>query len=374
MVTQMKILIVDDNPVPAESLKLRIEESMSPVDVRCHDNFATAFEVLEDDAPDAVVLDIFYGNPDLARNEGDTLRQEIWAKHFCPLVIYTAKPEDAHARMAEHPFVSLIPKSGGKDSEEAVVEQLRAFEPHIKTLRTIRDEAVRLLGGSLRDVCGLVWNDSHDVGERSELIGRITRRRVAAAMDLEPTPAKPIRSWERYVYPPICEDLLTGDVLRELPNATEPEVYRVVVSPSCDLVHGRTGCLEHVLVAHCEKISAYLAAAQLPAGTAQTKLKERLPTLLNDLHKNGFMCLPELPGVFPVMTVNLRSLQLIEYDAISLSGTAAGAMFRRVASVDSPFRESLGWAFAQVAGRPALPDIDQDKTVETIVAAVGRQS
>jgi hypothetical protein len=38
----------------------------------------------------------------------------------------------------------------------------------------------------------------------------------------------------------------------------------------------------------------------------------------------------------------------------------------RVASVDSPFREQIAWAFVQIAGRPALPDRDLESWVQEI--------
>jgi CTP synthase len=66
------------------------------------------------------------------------------------------------------------------------------------------------------------------------------------------------------------------------------------------------------------------------------------------------------------MSACLRDLELIPVDGIA--GDAA--KYLRVASVDSPFREQIAWAFVQIAGRPAVPDRDLEGWIEEIKSQV----
>ena len=71
------------------------------------------------------------------------------------------------------------------------------------------------------------------------------------------------------------------------------------------------------------------------------------------------------PEVLPLMAANLKKLSLIRYADIA---TKKGEVkpFSRVASVDSPFRERLAWAYLQVAGRPGVPDVDREALADSI--------
>lgn len=62
------------------------------------------------------------------------------------------------------------------------------------------------------------------------------------------------------------------------------------------------------------------------------------------------------------MAANLKRLELLDWEDVRLAegdGRAA-AMFKRVASTDSPFRELVVWAYLRVTGRPGAPAFDVD--------------
>ncbi|MYK60628.1 MAG: hypothetical protein F4034_01405 [Chloroflexi bacterium] len=70
------------------------------------------------------------------------------------------------------------------------------------------------------------------------------------------------------------------------------------------------------------------------------------------------------------MAADLRDLELIPVGAIGVEGEE----FLRVASVDSPFRELISWAYLQVAGRPGLPQRDLDGWIHDIIEAANTPS
>ena len=65
--------------------------------------------------------------------------------------------------------------------------------------------------------------------------------------------------------------------------------------------------------------------------------------------------------MLPHMLAELRSLELIELNRIALDGDSRDEhKYRRVASIDSPFRELVTWCYLHVTGRPGLPERNVD--------------
>jgi CheY-like chemotaxis protein len=355
----MKILIIDDDPVIAESLKLTLQEAITGVIVEIHGKFSTAYEEIKKLVPDVIILDVYEGTNDIKGNE---ISKKMWDGHFCPLVIYTARAERNQIDIADHPFVRFLKKASGSDTE--VVKHIQEFNPHIQTLLDIHAEISKATRESLRDVCTIIWKEPANDADRRELVGRITRRRMAAHLD-SAIDGKPLRAWEQFIFPPAADSLLTGDLLKESSSqSSEVTTYRMILTPSCDLARG--GKVTHVLTARSEDIKTFFKAANCESFTAD-KLKKSLPEKLRPDQVGGRIALPALPSIFPAMTINLKSLELIPLDQISLSKDAAKTHFR-VASVDSPFREKMAWAYIQVAGRPGVPDLDVVKFAEELSA------
>ena len=46
-----------------------------------------------------------------------------------------------------------------------------------------------------------------------------------------------LAGWEQYLFPPVSDDILLGDVLKDAEGKDDdPTLFRVVLTPSCDLV------------------------------------------------------------------------------------------------------------------------------------------
>ena len=104
---------------------------------------------------------------------------------------------------------------------------------------------------------------------------------------------------------------------------------------------------------------------------SSNKLKERLiSTVLSRGYLETTMPLPALQGRIPTMMADLRELELLPLCEV---GTTCKP-YLRIASLDSPFRELVSWAFVQVCGRPGLPDRDFVSWRDEIVADYRNQS
>jgi len=176
-------------------------------------------------------------------------------------------------------------------------------------------------------------------------------------------------SWGQYISPPISTNIKLGDILKKSDGKSDdPGSFRVVLTPSCDLVatSGRKPKVEYVLVACCCSMKEGLAMTSLK-DMRLGKLENRLPgTVLSHGYFESVIPFPCLEGRIPTMTADLRNLEFIPVRDINLSN----AEFMRITSLDSPFRELVAWAYLQVAYRPGLPDRDFVSWCDEIVAVL----
>jgi len=171
-------------------------------------------------------------------------------------------------------------------------------------------------------------------------------------------------SWEQYVYPPLGESLLMGDVLRiGGSDPKDPMSYRLLLTPSCDTQMNKAGkCkVESVLVAKCTHFNDYFKSCKVKTG----RMTEDLPSRLRESQQGGFVPLPAYGEKIPNMAANLKDLELIPINDINMFDRT-GEKFERVASIDSPFRENIAWAYMQIAGRPGMPERDMAKWAQEV--------
>jgi hypothetical protein len=362
----LKILFIDDQPDSIATLKEDIEREIKDVQHETTD-FEGANSVLCDFMPDVVVLDIFRGD---ASPHGDVAGMDnyqfIWEEWFCPIVVYSARPDDVSDKINEHPFVSTVQK--GRDSESKVISCIREFLPHIEALNAIQVDIRKHVNRELQNTASTIFTQIQEEKERSNVLTRAARRRIAAMMD-EPT-EKPIASWEQYLCPPSGTNLLSGDIIKAREEDwKDPGSYRIILTPSCDLVKNgdRTPNVEKVLVACCTDISNILKEFGADPNTKRDRMKNGLLPFLRRGYGKFCLPLPALPGILPAMTVQLKNLELIELDRI---GNNDEDEYIRVVSVDSPFREMISWAYLQITGRPGMPERDFDAWADEICDSV----
>ncbi len=361
----MRIFIAEDIPNVADRLKLTIERTLSAVEVEIEFDLDRAKQVLlRPHHYDVVVLDIFRGSPENEDKAGEEIWREILKEKFMPVIVYTAaecelEPPFPH----DNPILKCFRKEQGTD--EKIARHLQSISPHILALRETRQELNKAIQKVLWDTSKIIWQSETDNEQRKELLHRSVRRRLAATMDLETEISRQkLLFWEQYIYPPL-EGLLMGDLLRAKDkDSNDPTAYRLVLTPSCDLVLGagrRT--VNEVLVAQCQSADAYLKAVGVTIGNSLTdKTKKQLSKSFNDAHCGGYVFLPEYKTVFPAITACLRDLALIPINEIA-SSEEPSERFERVVSIDSPFREQIAWAYLQIAARPGMPDRDAERCV-----------
>ena len=376
----VRVLVIDDEQWVRTALTSELEEEgASAGDGLRWEVKSQGFDGVEDALasfrPDLVVLDIVEGQIPHEEDSGNRSFEEIWDTWYCPIVVYTGH-EDKRAFSTSDQVVEVIK---GPGSDARVVAELQKFVPVARMIRSVHedfDERIReALRDSVRTLRSQIGID--DDGLVNSILRRAVRRLVAAHVDAGASKGDTLEPWERFVIPPLGKHLLTADILRKGDAETE-DAFRLVLTPSCDLVHWGSSPPKaaQVLVARCERIGD-LGALQLRPERCLTKREKKSQRRrLRDMVREGiagpYVPIPRFRGHVPLMVANLKRLELIPWDRIQEHTSATEPengqeVFQRIASTDSPFREMVVWAYLRITGRPGVPEIDVNGWVDHIV-------
>lgn len=358
------VLIIDDDPVYHELLTEAIQSQFEGIVCNCELDFDKGITRVAIERPDAVILDLMEGLNSPNR-PGERTWRSIWNGNFCPIVIYSGTDADIEPpEYKGHRFVERIAKGDG--SIPRVTASLQRFAPFADAVRSLRAEVDAVIHKVLRDTAG----EGHMPMDDASHLLHAGRRRIAATMD-DPTitSSRAVASWEQYLIPAMGESPLTADVLLKRGAAKDNAgSYRVVLSPSCDLARG--GKVKSVLAAVCHPVKVMLDKFRSSVKPKdETELLKQLSQLvLTQGSWNGWMPLPSFAGVIPASVANLKDLEVIAFASIGPIDSTTHE-FLRIASIDSPFREQVAWAYLTTAARPGMPERDLKPWAEELVNA-----
>ena len=363
-----RLLFVEDDPKSVEPVIAYLERKSGGY--RCEIcDFNGMTGKMDEFRPDVIILDLLEDGGSAERKPvGNEKLRDIWKQRFRPVVIYSAQTDALEeGEWSGNPFVQAVQKGIG--SETKVEEAIGLFMPHVEALNESEAFINQSLIHSMRDVAPYVFEEFSDISDRKDAFLRLTRRRLAALMDDSGKSGR-LASWECYIYPPAGDSIRLGDVLMKREgNKEDPNSFRVVLTPSCDLVcqTDRKAKVDHVLVAKCIPTQS---GVRIMSQIAQMKQNEFLEKIDKMVLSQGFyqrlIPFPILKGQIPLMMADLKDLELLPFEGVA---DGAGSMFARVASIDSPFRELISWAYMHTACRPGLPDRDFEKWMKEIKGA-----
>ena len=366
----LKLLFIEDEPDAISPVIKLLDREQNDVK-HSVSSFSDAKSNIELLRPNIVILDLLVsGASSESEPEGLDIRDYIWDQHFCPLVIYSASPGIHDEKYGQHPFVKSIQK--GKGSPQKVIEALNELRPQISALTEAEELVRQTFSDAMRDVAPYAFEAFTDTEQRTETIKRSGRRRLAALMDGLLGKETKLASWEQYLCPPVSPDTKLGDVLRTMDgNSDNPLEFRIVLTPSCDLVtsNGRAPKVDKVLTAKCCSMKSGIDLTSLKNMPIK-KLKDRLTnTVLTHGYFEALIPFPCLKGRIPTMVANLRDLEFIPVADIGDQNKP----FLQIASIDSPFRELIAWAYLHTACRPGLPDRNFDSWTNEIITILSNE-
>jgi hypothetical protein len=347
----MNILLVDDDDTMYQKVSKSYKRDSDVNILPCSDfqeinKYQTLYKL------DLIILDLNNGNPVLNDTEaGDNILKNIYSHYFLPVIIFSAWADDYDNPYKDNYFVRKIKKGQGELRElKKVIKEYRDFIGKQNAITNKIDAHISEIYRATYN--NMVKNDrSKKLASKAEIFIHLIQRRLAASFDssIEYDSIKP---WEIYLYPPLGDQLLTGDILKKKrTNNKTPSSYKVILSPSCDLQSGNNRKhIENVIVANF-----------VPINKAVPKKTDVSRKLLTTSSPERYIIFYELINIIPHMACDLKSIETIKFDSIG-----KGKDYEKILSIDSPFRESLVWSFLQINGRPGLPDRDVDIWINDI--------
>jgi CheY-like chemotaxis protein len=345
------------------------------IEVAETESFDSALALLRKRKIDLVILDVFRGGTGRGDKAGIKVLEDWRATGFAPVILYTALPEGLNEHC--NAFVRLVPKEGGSLARLVKeIEGLFALKiPQVH--RAIFDHLEASLRDYMWNFVVANWSDIGSLVARPDFIRLLVHRlalqfaRVGVGDMVEqvypgtpggdPDPEK-VHPAEYYIKPPLDTDPSLGD-LRFLKRLDLEELL-VVVWPSCDLVHrggkckvDRALCARTIPISECEEYKKW--AEQPTPSKAPT---ESLVALMSNSRKGTHQAerYHFLPAVWDIPAVVIDFQKLEHVEVAELRGA------RCLATVASPFAESIGARFIRYLGRLGTPDLD----IELALAAI----
>lgn len=368
-----RILIVDDEEDVCHTVKEFLEgetvtEEGGPMQVDMLTDFDQALVLLGTRRFDLLILDIRVGSWDRDEEPEEeagvrTLRA-IKQRLFVPVVFYTGLPE--HARGVETPLVRVVNKTAG-----GLTSLLEAVRSIFSTgLPDINRALIRHTESVQRDYMWTFvaenWDTLSDATDRASL-AYLLARRLATSLSAPgihqlieelggqtgaPVAEGKVHPAQYYVIPPVkntpplAGDLFKGEIQGQ-------DGYWVLLTPSCDIEWNKA---ERVLLARCSLLTEEEEYEEWRGNPSNNK-KGKLEALLGNNRKKKDHPADRyhsLPGALTLPGLVVDFQQLVTLPCGGLDE------LERLASIDSPFAESLLARFTRYFGRLGTPDLDMD--------------
>ena len=360
----MLICWIEDNQTIIDTFMLNLNESSYQSEFTiCHFiSFEEALNKIKNYYPSILILDIREDSSE--EYKGVEIFQDIISHSFCPLIIHSAIPKDNFdEQLEEHKLVEYVTK--GTDSEKRLLEKLVEMKEKLDFMETLKRNIKNINHTLLKDIyphldsTGILKN--LEVTEKSRLFGR----RLAASLDFtfHREGEKHLNPWEMYIYPPLPGvSLLTGDIIKKING----DKFLMVLSPSCDMVtsHGRKPKINKVLTAHLELADEFIKNNDEFKNVKRKDIKKLIKKHRKKEPEGGQILLPRLNDELPGFCVELKKLSLIPIKDINPHDNEDKKIYKRIASIDSPFRENISNLISKDFGRLGLPDLDLEKWAE----------
>lgn len=363
---RMKILIIEDKREDVREIEDHAKEKEWEIRV---ESFQNGVALIDSFNPDVVVLD---RKDDLDSDDkrGEGIFNLIWKDKFRPTIVFSGMAESfeiapKYAKWAAEPLFTRI----SKGDEAPVIDQLDKLEkvaPVLSVMRLELNEALIVSASALTKIGSLTSRISDEV-MKYLFANRVEQYFQAKAFD-ESLPA-----WFQYTYPPISSHLLTGDIMESVNvDAEGQHDYLLILTPSCDMANSDS---TYILAAHSANFSCIDDAYSVKYDITKRKEKEKsisrankVKSIMNSGFKGSKVFLPAIHDVLPNLCFDMKQIETIPLNQLEYVASSATAdkKWIRKASLASPYRERVTWAYLSTACRPGVPTLNVDEWVEEI--------
>lgn len=375
----MKVLAIDDMEMDTKGIKEYCKENNWNFQ---YNSFKDDYiqDLMKYDA-DVIVLDWF---EDVSEDNdiGNSIFEGFWENGYRPIVVFSAHADAI--TLSEEMQKSNLVKMYVKDEsgEEQLLAYLKENELYFKALSEFRKDVGRVILNSFNAIEPLKELGDGFVG--NEILKYILAKRMVSAFNVENDKID-MPSWGMYIYPPVSSMLTTGDVLRKAGdniNLEDANNYKVVISQACDIAYKKT---KKILCLNCYSMESGIINAldteirksldlvqDMSEKERKTERKlivqHKLSYAMNAGFYQKWALLPALKGVCPDMSVDLKNVEPIDPDKISINFEELKEQeYYRVTSLEHQYVTQLVWGYMQNACRPGAPDRDVEEWAKRVL-------
>lgn len=340
----------------------RFEEALTEIENRRYD--AIILDIRDQDAAKAeaaVSTDDSLGDESLPADKGLALYSEIRKRRFLPIIFYSALAnlaEDQH----QPPFITVVSKMSGSETlRQNIIEVFDSGLPSLN--RDIGQHVNTIFRDFMIKFVEKHWSALSGPENRSDLAYLMVRR-LARSLDSTFIPsmagvqvaleAAAVHPTRLYIMPPL-EERRMGDLVCD-----DNGNWFILLTPTCDLVlRNNKPKAEYILLAECQLLSKTNEYRNWKENGQEmiTKSLEKVITNVRQGQQDRFYFLPAT-WEMPDLIIDLQRLRSIEFNEL--------ATFRRVATVDDPYAQSIIAQFGRYAGRIGTPNLDVSSVRERL--------
>jgi CheY-like chemotaxis protein len=329
-----------------------------------------ALDLIRERKADLVILDVYRGKAERGGEQtGVQILESIRRSGFVPVVLHTALPEGLESLQGK--FVRLVGKDEGLEKLKEQIANIFALRiPQVN--RAIVNHVDQTMSAYMWNFVQARWADFELLVDKPEFLRLIVQRlaRTLARQGIErmvqevygglrSDPAEgdeTVHPAECYIKPPIGEDPMLGDIRRRDSGGGSDHI--VVLWPSCDMVS--TGsrepktqfvlCAQALLATETPEVQGWRSAQS----GANKKKVERLVKNAREMSPDRYHFLPAVWDI-PDLLVDFQKLEHIPLETIRACTC--------VATLASPYAESLTVRFQKYIGRVGTPDVNMESVI-----------
>lgn len=367
--TSWRFLIVEDKDVFVRQIMEAVPGFVDPPDTAEADvctTFDEAADRLESEKFDLLILDLKDDSDTTIAADNNPAGLATFDKlkktRFVPVVFYTAL---AHKIRAEQTtFVRVVEKTEGIGRVTEEVRRVLATRLPMLT-RQIEETQRKYMW----EFIGTHWRDFQQPAEQSD-VAYLLARRLALSMEsaanelalgvggaaIAPGENAKAHPMIMYVVPPMATHPMAGNIVSEMVEGKE--LFWIVLTPSCDFAQSKAN---HVTLAKCERLT------DRPEYKKWLEKKDkdntqRFEQLIGDGRGDRLKFLPRAFFI-PDLVADFQQLRSIRLEELE--------NFKPIATLDSPFAESVLARFSRYFNRLGTPDIDKNIVIRRLQAPPG---
>lgn len=358
-----RVLVIDDNPEMTADAERELRDAFGDdpdldVLVRVEASFEVGVQLVKEGSCDIVVLDVRRDRTETAAEEQHRGRHdylEIRAERFLPIIFWTALPQNV-SDLRMPPLVDVFPK----EQLERVPGAIRAAidSGTADVMADIEYRVATVMREHLWKELAPHWDEDTE-GGRPEELAHILITRVAHSLQDQALPELTSRPSHCYLYPPVSKRHRPGDLLHR--SVGEEDEWWVVLTPACDLEHN--GKVDFVLLGRASMLTAHPKYTLWASTLSNGKWNELNEVLKGKIARYHY--LPKFRDI-PDLVLDLEHTQSVPLHELGL--------FRRMASLVSPYCEALLARYSHFRGRIGTPDLNSESVKTRLTAAVSTQS